>query len=275
MKGLSVLGMMMVTLGSFAIAFSASAGQRPASTIKPAPSAAQALSKEQADATPINEEKMLELFAQNYNTKQELVELQNKTLAQAGKAVPALIKVMKESKYPDKNRWMATFLVGRIMGKKAGPFISKFLKHPNWVLRMASLKTLLALREEQYGSLFAGALKDKSLIVRTQALENIHRLDLKEHAANVWEMLYDKRNYYSEKEGERTNIIRKVITVVGDLRFDKAKDPLLKMIQKEKYQDIFGELDYSLGKITGKKSPEGEKAKKFFWNRVAMADTVI
>ena len=57
--------------------------------------------------------------------------------------------------------------------------------------------------------------------------------------------------------------------------FEKAKDPLIKMIQKDKYNDIFNEMDTSLSKITGLTSPKGDVAKKrFFWKRMALDTTI-
>ena len=211
-------------------------------------------------------------------SRPQLIVLKKKTLEMGSKAVPALIEVMKNSNYPDKNKWMATFMLGKIMGKKSAAFISKFLRHPSWVMRMASLKTLLALRQTKYKSLYVDALKDKSFIVRNQALENIRTLKLSELAPHVWAMLYDKRNYYNPKTGnrKRTNIIRKVIKAVGDLKFKKAGSPMIKMIQKKKYIDIFKELDYSLTKITGKKSPAGSALlKRNYWKRIGMGITTI
>src|SRR3989339_1169464 len=141
------------------------------------------------------------LFALNDTYKKELnhkdlFALKERTLKLAGKSVPVLINVMKSSDYPDKNRWIATFLLGRIVGKKAAPFIAKFSKHPSWVLRMASLKTLLALKQSDYGPVYAEALGDSSLLVRIQALENIKGLKLKSYGSRVWAMLYDQQNYY-------------------------------------------------------------------------------
>jgi hypothetical protein len=219
---------------------------------------------------------LLSEFKKNLTNKQ-VGQLKKQALNYSGKAVPALIKVMKSSAFPDKNRWVATFLVGRIMGKKSGPFISKFLKHPNWVMRMASLKTLLALKQSQYGELYAKALKDKSFIVRKQALQNIRSLDLTSNAPAVWGMLYDKRNYYRPKKGtkKRTNLIKEAIKTVGDLKFKKAIQPLLSMVQKEKYRDVFVEIDYSLSKITGKKSPSESKMKKRFWKKVGISYKTI
>lgn len=216
---------------------------------------------------------LLTEFKKDLKSK-EVLNLKKQALNYSGKAVPALVEVMKSDKYPDKNRWVATFLVGQIMGKKSSPFLAKFLKHPHWVMRMASLKTLLALKEKRYSEDYAKALKDRSFIVRKQALENIKRLDLKHKAANVWAMLYDKRNYYNPKDGtrKRTNLIKAAIKTIGDLKFEKAKSPLLSMSQKDKYADIFPEIDYSLSLITGKQSPTDAKLKKRFWGKLALAD---
>lgn len=219
---------------------------------------------------------LLSEFKKNLSSS-EVVRLKKQTLTYSGKAVPALIQVMKSDQYPDKNRWVATFLVGRIMGKKSSPFLAKFLKHPNWIMRMASLKTLLALKEKRFGDAYAKALKDQSFIVRKQALHNIKTLELKDKAAHVWSMLYDKRNYYLPKDGQkkRTNLIKEAIKTVGDLKFEKALTPLLSMAQKEKYEDIFNEIDYSLSKILGKKSPEDTRLKKRYWKKVAISHKTI
>ena len=214
-------------------------------------------------------------------TKKQIAALKKKTLAYGPAAVPALIEIMKGKDFPDRNKWVATFLLGKIVGKKSAPFISRFIQHPNWVMRMASLKTLNALKADSYDGLYAYALKDKSMIVRGQALENIRTMKLKGMAPAVWAMLYDKQNYHipnKKKKGKakRTHLIKKVIKTVGDLRFQKAKTPLLTMIQKKKYRDIFNEVDYALSKITGKSSPQGKTVlKKQYWKRYLMKETII
>jgi hypothetical protein len=203
--------------------------------------------------------------------------LKAKVIAKGPKAVPTLIKVMKTDSYPDRNRWIATFLLGRVMGKKASPFIAKFSTHPNWMLRLASLKSLLALGEAQYKGIYARALKDKAMIVRYQALENIKKLKIKSLAPYVWAMLYDKANYAGMKgKSKRTHIIKEAIRTVGDLDFDKAKKPLFSMVANKKYKDVFDELDYALSKIIGKTSPEGNpSAKRFYWQRIALKEKTI
>ncbi len=213
---------------------------------------------------------LLQKFSKEYASKEELQKLKTEVLELKGNAVFGLIQVMKDSKYPEKNRWMATFLLGQIMGIKSAPFIAKFLEHPDWIMRLSALKTLLALKQVKYGAIYAKLLKDDSLLVRYQALENIRALSLTKYAPSVWAMLYDKKNYYSIKnKNKRSSIIKNVITTVGELEFSQARPILLKMVQKEKYADIFNELDYSLSRITKKPSPVGgKKAKKEFWSRI-------
>ncbi len=215
-------------------------------------------------------------FLKSYTSKQilEWKSLKLDTLKAGGKSVPVLLEVMKSDKYPDKSRWLATFLVGQIMGKKASSLLVKFTQHPNWVLRMASLKTLLALKDRTKADIFAKSLRDKSFLVRRQALENIAHMELKEYAAHVWAMLYDKRNYYEGKPGEKegTNLVKKAVRVVGDLKFEKALKPLFAMLQKDKYEDIHTDIRYALEKITGKNTPEASAdIQKRFWKQTALS----
>jgi hypothetical protein len=216
-------------------------------------------------------------YLKKHTSKKSVENLKKKTLELKQKSVPLLTYVMKSKTFSDKNRWVATFLLGRIMGVKAAPYLSKFANHPNWMMRLAALKALLALKQTQYKGLYSRMLKDKALIVRLQALENIRKLNLKELAPYVWAMLYNKENY-SGKTGSRKRgeIIRNIIKTTGELEFGKAKKPMMTMIQKKRYRDIHDELDYALSKVTGKKSPEGNiSVKKHFWRRESTKELTI
>ncbi len=242
--------------------------------VAPEEKAAPVISRKESDEIT---KRLLLKFQAGFKDKKELDAFNKEIRGLSGRAVPALIEVMKNGKYPDKSRWIATFMLGRAMGKKAAPFIGKFTAHPSWVMRLASLKVLLALRQHEMAHLYAQTLKDDSLIVRTQALANIRDLKLNQLAPNVWAMLYDKRNYYEAKKAtKRANIIKEVITAIGDLRFEKARDPLLTMIQKDKYTDVFDEINASLEKITGKEAPKGTRMiKKQYWSHYLVSTKTI
>lgn len=185
------------------------------------------------------------------------------------KAVPTLIKVMKENKYPLQNRWHATMFLAQIMGAKSGPFIAKFSEHPSWMMRLAALKALLGLKQSEYLSVYSKALKDPSLIVRIQALDNISKMNISKLAPDVWNMMYDQSNYAGEIGArKRTSIVGNVIRTLGDIKYEKAKLPLAKLIQKSKYHDLIDDLDYSLEKITGTTSPNSLEQRKKFWSKI-------
>lgn len=231
------------------------------------------------DTTGLDKEQLslLKMYQNELKGKIAKDKLRDETLKLTQKAVPVLIKVMKENSFPENNRWLATFMLGRIMGKKSAIFISKFAKHPNWMLRLASLKVLMALNQKQFLGIYGHALKDKALIVRHQALENINKMKLNDLGPNVWGMLYDESNYSGAKgKLKRTNIIKEIILTIGNLDFQKAKKPMLTMIQDKKYKDIFEELDKSLSKLSKLPSPQGNiSSKQYFWSRQALKDKTI
>jgi hypothetical protein len=215
-------------------------------------------------------ERLENMFTMDAKTPGLAAMIKRHTLKHRQKAVPILIKVMKESKYPEQNRWQATMLLGQVMGKKSAPFIAKFIDHPHWMMRVASLKALLGLKQNTYHAVYAKALKDPSLIVRVQALDNISKMNITPLAPQVWNMMYDQTNYSgSIGQRKRTSIVRSIIRTIGDVRFDKARDPLVKLIQKPKYQDLIEDLDYSLEKITGEVSPNtSAETRRSFWSKV-------
>ena len=216
-------------------------------------------------------ERLENMFAMDAKTPGLTAMLKRHTFRHKQKAVPVLIKVMKESKYPEQNRWQATMLLAQVMGTKSAPFIAKFSDHPHWMMRVASLKALLGLRQDSYHAVYAKALKDPSLIVRVQALDNISQMKITQLAPNVWNMMYDQTNYTGEKGArKRTSIVKSIIRTVGDVKYEEAKKPLAKLIQKPKYQDLIDDLDYSLEKITGEKSPNTVSGRRQFWSKTAL-----
>ncbi|MFP5457172.1 MAG: HEAT repeat domain-containing protein [Bacteriovoracia bacterium] len=214
----------------------------------------------QGKQSPLNEVQRVERFDQAFqNPTIEPQRLKQMAFSLKQKAVPTLIRVMKEAKYPEKNRWQATMLLGQVMGKKSAPFIAKFADHPAWMMRVASLKALAALSMKEYQTVYSRALRDPSLIVRVQALDNISHMKITTLAPNVWNMMYDQTNYSgSTGKRKRTSIVRSIIRTLGDLRYTPAKPALAKLIQKPKYQDLAADLNYSLETITGTKAPRAD-----------------
>ena len=218
---------------------------------------------------PVDTKTMSPLALKFYKTtdKAEYKKLSTETLAMGPQAVPDLVQVMKGGSFPIESRWVATILLARVMGSKSSGFIAKFIEHPHYILRMASLKALLGLKDTHQVEAYRKALKDPSLMVRLQALDNISLLGISELGPNVWEMLLDKQNYQGEKgKMHRSLVIKKALRTIGDINYRPALAPLGKLIQKNTYHDVFAEIEYGLEKLTGKKAPEGdESVHKKFW----------
>lgn len=227
--------------------------------------------KSQSEALQLVSGASLEkLYLYESKSKSYIQKLKLETLKQEQKAVPILVEVMKNKKFPDGNRWVATFMLGKIMGVKSANFISKFTKHPNWMMRLASLKVLLHLNQKRFKNLYADALEDKSLIVRYQALQIIREMKLKDLAQSVWKMVYDKNNYVGAKGArKRSHIIGDAIKTVGELELHSVKVSLHKMIKSPNYKDLYSDLDYSLSKLYKQRSPAGSlEVKKKYWKNM-------
>ena len=67
-------------------------------------------------------------------------------------------------------------LIGKTMGKKSIPMMLKYLDHPHWILRSAALKSLQSLKADQPHRKYKKLLKDKSYVIREQALDIISTL---------------------------------------------------------------------------------------------------
>ena len=212
---------------------------------------------------------LLKGFATEYSSDGGVQALKKKVFSGAGQSVPALLHVMKRSDFPIKNRWMATFWLGQIAGKRSANILSKFQDHPDWQMRLAAFKTLQALRSIDKKRSLSKALSDSSLIVRIAGVDAVSYLGIKELAPKLFQMLADKKNYVkSKKNYKRTAIIGKLVSSLAKLKYEKAKKSFLRMIVKKKYDDIFPQLNLALKELTGNR-PLGKTRSEVraFWNR--------
>jgi hypothetical protein len=207
-------------------------------------------------------------FKKNQLSKIEREELKKSVLKVGPPAMTLLTKVLRENSYPDHSRWSACFFVGQLMGKKAQNYLVKFTEHPLWLLRVAALKTLLHIKADNVGPIYAKKLKDESYLVRVQALESIAYLKLDDHAKDIYQMLFDKKNYTLEKgKYKRSEIIKQALKTLGDFKYQPMAKGLVKMMKKESYKDLHSDIDSALTKITGlKSSGTNLEERKNFWS---------
>ncbi len=213
------------------------------------------------------------LFKTEWKKSVDFANLSHQSLLYGPKAVPVLLNVMKKKSYPVKNRWIAMFSMTKLMGKKSSKVLSKFTKHPDWMMRLGALKCLLFLKEKQFANEYASLLKDSSQIVRHQALTNIQQLEIKEKAQAVSLLL----NEIKSQNANSTNLEQMTDMTIMTLAKFKHKESirtLLSMLKQQQFKNNSAAIDYSLEQLTGLKSPKGDwHSKVSFWNNIAVSKT--
>ena len=193
---------------------------------------------------------LLEIFNGERISKKDLLEIKAILKADPKKNVPTLFKVMKDQTMSEQSRWLATVLVGKTLGKKSIDYLAKYTMHPEVILRLASLKSLLSLEARNKSTVFKNALFDKSLLVRKQALEAVKKLNLKDAEPQLLKMLVDKKNYFTKnKKLKRSPIIKEIINTIGVLKLKKTKKLLISLRKKAGYEDLYPSLDMAISRL--------------------------
>ncbi len=184
-------------------------------------------------------------------TPQQAKKIQKLFFKLDNKAVPTIIEIMKSDKYPDKNRWLATLTLARVMGEKSLPFIKKFLRHPNWMMRLSALKVMRMFKDQSSNQDVEKMLFDKSLLVRVEALEMINSLKNKKSAKSVWKMMYDKKNYqkFSKSKVVPTEVISRILKTIKTLEYRKAKPALVKLQNEKKFSSLSSEIQNTINAL--------------------------
>lgn len=212
-----------------------------------------------------------QLYKTQWKRADDFKRLAQQTWGLGSASTPLLLEVMKSPAFPDQNRWVATMSLGKVMGKNASKVLVRFLEHPYWMMKLAALKALTALKVKEPGAVanYEKLLKDNSLVVRSSAVQTMKLLELKQSASHLVTLLQDERNY-TQQAGQRqsTDIIDQTVIILGQWKYDPAKELFKKLMLREDSMTLSYALDYSLEQMTGKNSPRGDlESKKNFWKQ--------
>lgn len=119
--------------------------------------------------TSTSQKMTLEPWPNGFTTEQKVIYKKQLFSLNGHEATKILLNTLKHNRFPIEQRWSALIWLGQLMGKDALPVVEKFLLHPDWMMRLASLKVMAALGVHQNSIAFKQALKDPSLIVRQEA----------------------------------------------------------------------------------------------------------
>jgi HEAT repeat protein len=88
------------------------------------------------------------------------------------------------------------------------------MKNKDWFMRSAALRVLPLIDQDRAYDEALKALGDKALVVRSQAVDTLARLNRSESAPRLWEELYSKDNYMHKRS---LWIRKKIVATLADV----------------------------------------------------------
>lgn len=107
----------------------------------------------------------------------------------------ALLKLIHSNEYTMENRWKALAFYIDKYPKNAAEQIKKLAKSNEWFMRNASLVMANKVDKKLSYELSTQLLKDKALVVRSAAVENIITFNDMQMRDLLWEELHQKYNF--------------------------------------------------------------------------------
>lgn len=124
-------------------------------------------------------------------------------------------------------RWRALTTMGPLDPVFFRKHLERALTGKEWFLRNAALIAVLKSPREMAVKWSAALLKDPSLMVRTQAVRNLVGLEAKETERELWNQLWDKRNF---RKNESLWIRAHIAEALARLADSRHIKPFQKMI---------------------------------------------
>ena len=110
-----------------------------------------------------------------------------------------LLEVALDGKEPLKMRWRAITTLGELSPNQAVPYLEKMLQSKEWFLRNAAMIAVSHADRPTVMKWAEKLLNDKSLIVRTSAVQAIKKIKGIELQDVLWEKINSKENFHRGK----------------------------------------------------------------------------
>ena len=116
--------------------------------------------------------------------------------AHGTQSVAPLLALAQDGKRADAERYVALMASAKIGGQGAAIQIVPFLRDRSWMIRCAALRILRALKEPSTGTATLALLKDRALVVRSEAVTTVRELRPAGAEAALAEAMLDPANYH-------------------------------------------------------------------------------
>lgn len=152
------------------------------------------------------------------------------------KSLKDLKAIARNEQAPLSLRWKSVTALGRVFPIESKDLLLSLTKNKEWYLRNASLIALKAAYRPFALKAARQMLKDKSLVVRTAAVQTIEEIGSREELRVLWSALNDPKNFRKGKSlWIRAHIMRAIAKNVGAgdevklAQFVNDKDPQVQL----------------------------------------------
>jgi len=165
-----------------------------------------------------------------------------------------------------KVRWRALMAMARLGERQSLPEMKQALKSKQWFMRDAALKVLPAIDSGEGAKAALGALDDSALVVRTTAVDSLHKLRKSEVSPKLWSMLYNKENYMKKQS---LWIRRHIVEALADIAPKGSEAQFIKVFDDADstlYEPAIKGLERLTGKRFGDKD-EPANYRRYRWQK--------
>lgn len=185
---------------------------------------------------------------------------------QGDNAFWALKKLAFDERQSLNVRWRAITVIARFPHKDALIVLEAALIHKKWFMRNAAILAMVNRNRSKALDWSQKLLSDKALVVRTAAVQTIHRLEGRETETLLWRKLYSRENFIKNK----SLWIRKYIVSALASFAIKGREGKFIHILRDSDKRLYKYAVLGLEKITGVKlgkSAASIKSKRQHWLR--------
>lgn len=179
----------------------------------------------------------------NYHRELEILSLPHKNQMEVfkndQKTYDNLIAIAKENRMSFSKRWKSIIAAAELRKEKSIDDLFLLSLSNEWFVKNAVLVSLKEIRHSKKIEIVKRLLKDKSLVVRSAAVDQILHDGLDEHRDLLWEELFQERN---KKKNQSLWIRKQIITVLSQKPRLNEKSLFLKLLNENENDIIEGSL---------------------------------
>jgi HEAT repeat protein len=180
-------------------------------------------------------------------------------------AVSPLLGIAADRRNEDTERYMALMGAVKLGGAGTTNAIIPLLKDRSWMLRVASLRALKALRSPEAGTAALSLLRDPALVIRSEAVDAVTELHPKGSEDALLATMERAENYHG---GKAAWVPQKALAGLIKLRATSSIHRLQPLLRHEGDPELQLKTVEALESLTGKRLAQGKSLKEKIrvWN---------